>query len=277
MFHCHLSAPKTPAPNRRKYIERDGTYKYREDKIYSTSCNMPSWAKSPDDFWDTCLQNEKGTQYKEIEFALPNDIPLNQAVNLAKEQAATELSGHAYTLAIHCNNGRLSGIKNLHCHIMYTEREIDPNRPEPDRNTYFRRSRTLKNGTISGGYKKSEKMTKGANRHKWYQDFRAHLAAKINNAYQQNNINKTVDHRSYKEQGIDKLPQRHVGSRSARTQDERYQEYLKVKQLNTDYAAAQKELEAAQNEEEIARQEVMAHRHYIKNPRQPSKTHNRGR
>lgn len=221
IYHCHQSQPKTPATQRQAYLERLGKQAYREDKVFSESANLPSWAKNANDFWDACQQYEPGVQYTEIEFSLPNEVDEVAAIEMARAICREELGGHAYTMAIHENVGRISGVSNRHCHVMYTEREIDIKRQEPDRVNYFKKSRTRKDGTISGGYKKSWKMTKDRS-HAWYRGFRKHVEIAINQELERLGIAERVSCESYKKQGKTVTPQIHVGAKDVKIRGERY-------------------------------------------------------
>ena len=72
------------------------------------------------------------------------------------------------TYAIHdSKNG-----ENPHVHIMFSERKRVDTREEPSREQFFKKSRTRKDGTVSGGYAKDTKITKGAGRKQWLLDLR---------------------------------------------------------------------------------------------------------
>ena len=228
IYHCRIAHPKTPAVGRQEYLERQGKQAYREDKLHSESANLPSWAKDAHDFWNTCQQYEKGIKYTEIEFALPNEVTPQEAIEMARKICREELQGHAYTMAVHENIGRISGIPNRHCHVMYTEREADPARPEPTRENYFKKSRTRKDGTISGGYKKAWKMSKDMT-HAWYNGFRQHVETSINQAMERMGRPERVSCKSYAEQGKDIVPQIHVGAKSVAMKGERYQQNEAIK------------------------------------------------
>ena len=222
IYHCHMSQPKTPAVGRQEYLERLGRQAYREDKLYSESANLPSWAADARDFWNTCQNYEAGIKYTEIEFALPNEIDPKTAIEMAKKICHEELHGHAYTMAVHENIGRISGVYNRHCHVMYTEREVDPARSEPCREQYFKKSRTRKDGTISGGYKKAWKMSKDRT-HAWYNAFRQHVEDAINQSMEHMGRPERVSCKSYAEQGKAVMPQIHVGAKDVSMKGKRYQ------------------------------------------------------
>lgn len=241
-FHCHISRPQTAAGTRNNYIERTGKYSQREDRVYCESGNLPSWAKDAQDFWKTCEKNERGSQYTEIEFALPNEVSLQTAVKMAQSICHDDLHGHAYTMAIHENIGRISGIQNRHVHVMYTEREIEPNRPEPNRENYFKKSRTRKDGSVSGGYRKAVKMTKDRT-HTWFHGVRKHIEQMINREMEQINSKERVSCESYKRQGKDIVPQIHVGAKSVALKDDTYQLNEEIKSARQDLKTARQELQ----------------------------------
>lgn len=107
--------------------------------------------------------------------------------------------------------------KNPHAHIMFSERKIDCNRDEPSRENYFKKSRTRKDGTISGGYKKDVNIIKG-NRKAWVLKIRESWEQIQNEKLELYGLSK-VSAKSLKEQGLDREPQIHVGSKGWRMKE----------------------------------------------------------
>ncbi|WP_024895033.1 hypothetical protein [Acidithiobacillus thiooxidans] len=48
-----------------------------DEVLHSESGNMPAWVQDPADYWDAADQYERanGSVYREIEFALPKELP----------------------------------------------------------------------------------------------------------------------------------------------------------------------------------------------------------
>ena len=140
------------------------------DLVASGNQNLPAWAsQQPRRFWAEADKYEKGNKCKTIIIAMPKELGNNELRALAQESCEKLFPDHAVTWAIHRPKGRLSGEDNPHLHVMVCERLIDPNRPDLEADKYFKKTRTLKNGTLSGGYAKDVRMTK-TDRRKWLQE-----------------------------------------------------------------------------------------------------------
>lgn len=166
------------------YILRNGQFSEKEDFIFGGCGNLPSWAESAHDFWLACdqFQNAEAKKRKKAEkeelkikdesgkhiiVALPKEFN-NRELEELGEKIAQKIAGddHAFVYGVHVNTGVLSNDKNPHLHVFLSNRKIEPERTEPDRKTYFKKSRTLKTGEISGGYRKDVEMT-GTHRTQW--------------------------------------------------------------------------------------------------------------
>ena len=154
-----------------EYITRTGKYQYsasgeiKEDLIYKESSNMPSWASGRTDggydmqtatFWNEAdLSNEK-RPFREIKLALPNEFSHEENIAIMQQYMKTHFKDYPYTMVIHDKEATLTeGERNIHAHIMFSERKIDVTRNEPDRQSYFKRASVKKDGTKTGGYIKS--------------------------------------------------------------------------------------------------------------------------
>ena len=154
-----------------EYITRTGKYQYsasgeiKEDLVYKESSNMPSWASGKTDggydmqtatFWNEAdLSNEK-RPFREIKLALPNEFSHEENIAIMQQYMKTHFKDYPYTMVIHDKESTLTeGERNIHAHIMFSERKIDLTRNEPDRQSYFKRASVKKDGTKTGGYIKS--------------------------------------------------------------------------------------------------------------------------
>lgn len=200
---------------KQKYIEREGMYaKKLEDLIDHGSIGLPSWAESSRDFWEEDDRQETGNRYREIKLALPKEIQSkDEQRKIVEDFCNTVLKDHPVTWAIHENEGRLSGEKNPHVHILVCERKIDDSRPEPLRNEYFKRSSVKKDGSRTGGYAKDRDMT-GKNRREWLQNARQKAEDIINRSLERNGYSERVSCKSLADQGIERPAQSHVGAKA---------------------------------------------------------------
>ena len=157
-----------------EYITRTGQYQYsasgeiKEDLIYKESSNMPSWASGKTDggydmksatFWNEADLSKEKVPFKQITMALPNELSYEENIAIMQQYMKTHFEGYPYTMAIHDKEATLTdGERNIHAHIMFSERKIDLTREEPDRISYFKRSSVKKDGTKTGGYLKSREF-----------------------------------------------------------------------------------------------------------------------
>lgn len=107
------------------YIQREGKYARDMDEVlHAESGHMPEFVERPADYWDAAdlYERANGRLFKEVEFALPVELTLDQQKALASEfaQPLTGAERLPYTLAIHAGGG-----ENPHCHLMISERIND--------------------------------------------------------------------------------------------------------------------------------------------------------
>ena len=224
------------------YISGDGKYKRigTEDDIRLTRSNgIPSWAKSPRDFWK---EEEKiGDGFRKIELALPIELEPKNQEQLVEQFVRYNFKDYPCTYAIHDSKDG----KNPHVHIMFSERKRVENREEPSRENFFKKSRTRKDGTVSGGYAKDTTITKGAGRKQWLLDLRQDWERGQNIYLERANTPARVDCRSLKDQGLDRVPQIHVGAKAWRMKErsERFCENMEIISANTNMKRISTELD----------------------------------
>ncbi|WP_297576663.1 MobA/MobL family protein [uncultured Deefgea sp.] len=209
-YHCSVKVGgKGKAAAHAAYISREGKYsdspRY-EDLECSGYGNMPKWAEhNPAHFWQAADEYERanGATYREIEVALPRELTPDQRRELVEDFVQRELGKrHTYQWAIHTPKAALEGGEQPHAHIMYSERTNDEIERDPSQ--YFKRY-NAKNPE-RGGCKKDSAGTEErllATRQSWAEIQNEHLARYGHAA--------RVDHRSLKEQGIDREPEFHLG------------------------------------------------------------------
>lgn len=224
------------------YISGDGKYKRigTEDDIRLTRSNgIPSWAKSPRDFWKE--EEKVGDGFRKIELALPIELEPKNQEQLVEQFVRYNFKDYPCTYAIHDSKDG----KNPHVHIMFSERKRVENREEPSRENFFKKSRTRKDGTVSGGYAKDTTITKGAGRKEWLLDLRQDWERGQNIYLERANTPARVDCRSLKDQGLDRVPQIHVGAKAWRMKDrsERFCENMEIISANTNMKRISAELD----------------------------------
>lgn len=171
--------------------ERDGIihdYTKKTDVIYSeilTPRNTPNWARDRQLLWNEVekLEKRKDSQLaREIEVAFPNELSLENRIELVREYVKENFvdKGMVADIAIH---DKKDG--NPHSHIMLTTRVVD----------------------TDGFGKKEREWNKKEHLEKW----RGSWAAYSNRYLEKEGYEDRIDHRSYKRQGIEKIPTIHVG------------------------------------------------------------------
>jgi ATP-dependent exoDNAse (exonuclease V) alpha subunit len=153
--------------------------------------NAPNWATDRAALWNTAEQAEtrkNSTVAREFEIALPSELSENErkklAITFAKE--IVERHGVAADVAIH-EPSRGGDNRNHHAHILITTRQL----------------------TEEGFTKKTRELDdrKSGEVDRWRERF----AELQNESFKKNGVNEIVDHRSLKDQGIERDPSQHLG------------------------------------------------------------------
>jgi len=224
-YHCTVKVgAKGKGAAHASYIAREGKYEnFRsgEKLEYVEHGNLPSWAEhNPMVFWEAADQFERanGAAYREIEVALPRELTPGQRVELVQDFVKQELGDkHAYTFAIHNPPAALDRGEQPHAHIMYSERLIDSYQRDPDH--YFKRYNAKepeRGGCQKANFAKTADERKEAlvaQRSRWADTTNKHLELSGHQA--------RVDHRSLKDQGIERTPEHHLGGQGVRSLSEK--------------------------------------------------------
>ncbi|PLY39360.1 hypothetical protein CSZ94_26870 [Janthinobacterium sp. ROICE36] len=153
----------------------------------------PEWANDRSALWnaaETAERRKDACVAREFEVALPFELSASErrrlAVDFAKEMANRE--GCAVDVAIHAP-GKEGDNRNHHAHILRTTRKVGPD------------GLTDKLDTEKAGRNRGDDLA--AVRTRW--------AELVNERLKENGIEARVDHRSLKDQGIDREPTSHKG------------------------------------------------------------------
>lgn len=185
------------------YIQREGKYaRNRDEVLHIQSGHLPGWAERPADYWDGAdlYERANGRLFKEVEFALPVELTLDQQRELVDEFARhlTQTERLPYTLAIHAGGG-----ENPHCHLIISERKNDGIKRPADQ--WFKRYNAKQ--PERGGAQKSESLKPKA----WLEQTREAWSDHANRALECAGHEARIDHRSLEAQGIERLPGIHIG------------------------------------------------------------------
>ena len=210
-FHHRIkSGKKGTAAGHAAYIARTGKHSGREDLGYTGDGNLPTWAENdPSVFWKAADKHERanGAVYREHEIALPDELTRAQQKELAVELVTALAGGKPYQCAMHAPRSSLEGGPNTHLHLMYSDRLQDGIERPPEQ--MF--SRYNGQHPERGGCKKdSGGKTPLALRDEVIAA-RRKCAELQNAALAECGHAARVDHRTLKEQGVDRTPERHLG------------------------------------------------------------------
>jgi hypothetical protein len=155
--------------------------------------DAPEWAHNPQALWNAAERAEtrkNSTLAREVELALPSFLEPADREQMAQQfaEALVERYGVAVSVAIH-KPGRHGDDRNYHAHILFTTREMTPE-------GLGRKTRVLDDRKTG-----PQEVTK----------LRELAADIINEHLAAAHSDIRVDHRSFKERGIDREPTTHLG------------------------------------------------------------------
>lgn len=153
---CYKRGKVGYAKNHAAYILRENNYKAKEDLVYKQSGNMAFIdGNNALAFWEAADQNEgiNRNAYRELELNIPNELTNVHAIDLVKRYVRKEIGNDfPYSFAIH-ESFNEKGEKNLHCHLMFSERKLDG--IDRELNRFFKKANS-KNPELGGAKKDRE-------------------------------------------------------------------------------------------------------------------------
>ena len=196
------SEDKVHAFSHVEYINREAAFEKKGGCIY-TENHLPKWAKNDSKKFFAAAdryEGKKNVRYLEFQFALPNELSMEQNLELIHNYIEKEIPNHYYTFAIHDKVGAMSdGSHNLHVHLMFSPRIIDEVEKEKERpaSRYFlypkRNAKTLKEARLGGAH-----VERRLNSKDFIKEARKDFAEVTNNILEKYEKPDRVDHRSIK-------------------------------------------------------------------------------
>ena len=180
------------------YINRQNKYDKKQDLIHTASGNMPSCVLDAKEFWTKCAEKDKRA-YREIEFALPNELTREEQIQLVEEYIQEVIPNNPYTYAIHEPESAIHGIKNPHVHLMFSERLLTEDVKDLDKETFFKKRGINRIGETYGGAIKDRSWAGKGRTTKFYQ-VRKSLADLMNKKFKEKGMSERVSHESLVEQ-----------------------------------------------------------------------------
>ena len=254
-YHCTVKAGASAgAAAHDGYIEREGKYGNRSDLEVAESGNLPAWATSSADFWHASDRYERANAkgYQEYEVALPRELTPAARLDLVRAFVQQELGErHTYSFAIHTPKAALEGGEQPHAHIMFSDRHLDG--IERPMEQHFKRFNSK--NPEKGGCRKGEGAMTGEERTAQLLGIRERWGTLQNEHLERHGSTARVDHRSLKDQGVDRAPEAHLGPRHIEGKTPFFQAVMAARAdrtlmatLDTAIAQAQKELDQVQAE-----------------------------
>lgn len=176
--------------------------------------NAPNWATDREILWNEVekIEKSKNSQLaREIDVALPIELDLDKQINLLRN----------YVQNIFVNNGMVADFVihdkkdgNPHAHIMLTMRPFDENGEwgAKAKKEYILDKQGNKIYDKKGNAKSKKIETTNWNKKETLEYWREQWSEYTNKALEKANIKAKIDHRSYEERRIDKLPMKHEGA-----------------------------------------------------------------
>ena len=214
-FHFSIkSGKKGKAANHAAYIAREGKHgkgENRQDLVAMDHGNLPDWANgNPAAFWKMADANERvnGAAYRELEIALPSELTKEQNMELVKDLIKNQVADKPFQYAIHEPQASLGKVRQPHLHLMFSDRKPDGIFRGPEQ--HFKRFNP-KNPNQGGCKKDSGGKEKFVLKEELISSRES--VAKIQNAHlEQHGHAARVDHRSNRERGIEREPERHISA-----------------------------------------------------------------
>lgn len=194
--------------------------------------NAPQEFHNREKLWNEVekIESSKNSQLaREVEVALPKELNREEQINLVRSYVKDNFVNNGMCADVNIHD---KGDGNPHAHIMLTMRPIKENgewgakqeklyllKKQGEKDIYMN-SEIAKEKIKNEGYEKVKRgksyKTKSVDLTNWntkefLQSYRKDWADKINEQLNEKGINERVDHRSYKEQGIEKEPTIHEG------------------------------------------------------------------
>ena len=209
------SGKKGSAAQHSRYDTRTGKkYEDKQDLLAFEYRNFPEWSPDHLTFWQAADKYERSNAaaYREWIISLPNEFGVDANLQLGRKIAAAIVGARPSQIAFHGPESELTGIPNPHIHVMFSDRVPDGIERTPQQ--YF--SRYNSKHPERGGCRK---LSGGQTRKQMRKELiaaRKKIADIQNEAFAQAGLDIRVDHRSLRDQGIDRKPGVHLGPAKVR-------------------------------------------------------------
>lgn len=210
-YHFEVkSGKKGTAKNHAQYIARLGKFAERKDLLATGYGNLPEGVEDdPLAFWRSAdlYERANGAAYREFVVALPNEFHLTEDRKFLSKLIPEVVGDRPYQWALHGPEGKLEGIRNVHAHIMFSDRASDGvARPIEQVFRRYNRRHPEQGGRkkASGGRTALQLRDELIAKRKLVADVENEMLAEVGSL-------ERVDYRSYRDRGIARKPERHLG------------------------------------------------------------------
>ena len=212
------------------YSEYDGTTyypKYSEDLVHSEvmlPVNAPLEYSDPSVLWNSVEIHEsryaKAQLARSYKIEIPNEWSYELATEVMRDYVKRNFvdDGMCAQFAIHDSENPVTHQRNLHCHIMLTMRPVleDGSWGDKQKKIYVLDADGKKVRKKNGQYKCTTQDMTGWNSRENARKWRKDLADTINAVNEKNGLTENFwEHRSFAEQGLDTIPQIHLGEKAS--------------------------------------------------------------
>lgn len=192
--------------NQYMYITRQGQYSGADDIRYSAEGNLPDCPdiKTMKDYWQAADESvrKNGRIYRKIIIALQEEFPLEQNIELVNKllDHFGIRQNQTYCYAIHDKPASYDPKhRNIHAHVMFNERILNPNRHFKNKKEIFSRYRGLQKQDTEGGLK----IDRYFNRPDFVKGMRSYWEKINNEKFLELGIDKKISSKSLKDQRAD--------------------------------------------------------------------------
>ncbi len=212
-FHMNIkNGKKGTAAIHADYISRQGNQNQdKQDLVALEHGNLPAWANDdPIYFFKMSDSGERanGASYRELIAALPSELTRDQQLELAREFIKQQIGNKPHLVAIHSPMAALGDEPQDHIHAMWSDRV--PDGIERSQEQFFKRYNTAK--PEMGGCKKDSGGKPPVLMQVDIKTRRANFAELQNRHLEKHGHPTRVDHRSYRDRGIEKEAEKHLGA-----------------------------------------------------------------
>ena len=209
--------------------------------------NAPEWASDRAKLWNQVekIEKNKNSQLaREINIALPKELSIEKQIDLTREFVRGEFVDQGMVADISIHDTQKG---NPHAHIMLTMRPFENGEwGAKSKKEYILDKKGEKIKLKSGEYKSRKIDTVDWNKKENLEKWREQWANYANRTLERNGIKERIDHRTLAEQGIERVPQIHVGTHASAmekkgVQSERGQLNNEIKELNKQLHSIDKE------------------------------------